>query len=343
MKGKRTRRTISVLAGISVFFLVAEFAFAYDWESWGSGLYTYGRVGIGTTPSASQLTVSGSISSGSISASGSIVASSIGIGKTPEYNLHVYQNSGNPAYIAMENTEGKAEIHTDWGGLWLDAGDDGADIGINAYGNVGIGTTSPDAKLNVQGGTDVEPGLSYPGFLVIGDLQGWNIGMDNNEIMARNNGSISSLYIQYGGGALYLKNTWYSSDLSLKENVNTLGNSLYKISKLRGVSFEWVDKSKDEKQHMGLIAQEVEKVFPELVETDDDGNKAVAYIDLIAPIIEAVKELKAENDELYDLMNLSTSSPLIVTPFRSFPMRYSLVSSIKHNTGRYPFFPRSLV
>jgi hypothetical protein len=67
-----------------------------------------------------------------------------------------------------------------------------------------------------------------------------------------------------------------------------------KIAKLRGVTWEWrEDAPADAKEQpgMGVIAQEVEKVFPELVTTDEQGRKKVEYEGLIAPLIEAVKEL----------------------------------------------------
>ena len=67
-----------------------------------------------------------------------------------------------------------------------------------------------------------------------------------------------------------------------------------KIQQLKGVTWEWRDDAPEEAKEqpgMGVIAQDVEKVFPDLVETDDEGHKRVAYHGLIAPLIEAVKEL----------------------------------------------------
>ena len=67
-----------------------------------------------------------------------------------------------------------------------------------------------------------------------------------------------------------------------------------KIAQLRGVTWEWrEDAPEDAKEQpgIGVIAQEVEKVFPELVTTDEQGRKKVEYEGLIAPLIEAVKEL----------------------------------------------------
>jgi hypothetical protein len=65
------------------------------------------------------------------------------------------------------------------------------------------------------------------------------------------------------------------------------------VRRLRGVSFEWRDNAPPGHHgpDLGVIAQEVEEVFPELVKTDEQGYKRVNYVGLIAPLIEAVKEL----------------------------------------------------
>lgn len=65
------------------------------------------------------------------------------------------------------------------------------------------------------------------------------------------------------------------------------------VRRLRGVSFEWTEEAGPghSGRDLGVIAQEVEEVFPELVSTDASGYKRVNYIGLIAPLIEAVKEL----------------------------------------------------
>jgi hypothetical protein len=74
------------------------------------------------------------------------------------------------------------------------------------------------------------------------------------------------------------------------------GDIMPKISKIRGVTWEWSDDAPDEAKAqpgIGVIAQEVERVFPELVSTDENGIKRVYYAGLIGPLIEAVKELDA--------------------------------------------------
>lgn len=92
----------------------------------------------------------------------------------------------------------------------------------------------------------------------------------------------------YGGAFIY------SSDRNLKTNIKSLDDSLAKILKLRGVTFNW---KKSGEPSVGLIAQEVEKVFPELV-SGEEGSKGVSYGNLVAPLIEAVKEQQKEIDSL---------------------------------------------
>lgn len=88
-----------------------------------------------------------------------------------------------------------------------------------------------------------------------------------------------------------------TSDALLKENITPLKNSLEQISQLNGFSFQWSGTTQDQRKHMGILAQNVEKVFPEAV-YDSNGAKSVDYPSLIAPLIEAVKELKQKNQAL---------------------------------------------
>jgi hypothetical protein len=84
-----------------------------------------------------------------------------------------------------------------------------------------------------------------------------------------------------------------TSDLTLKTNVNTLENSLDIVNSLRGVSFDW--KSNGKKSY-GVIAQELEQILPDLVTTKE--NKSVNYNGLVGVLLQAVKELSAEVEEL---------------------------------------------
>lgn len=85
------------------------------------------------------------------------------------------------------------------------------------------------------------------------------------------------------------------SDERLKENIRPIDNALDKVMQMRGVFYD-----KNGKASTGVIAQEVEKVLPELVHTADDemGTKSVAYGNMVGVLIEAIKELKAEIEEL---------------------------------------------
>ena len=88
------------------------------------------------------------------------------------------------------------------------------------------------------------------------------------------------------------------SDERLKENIEVIPNALQKVEHIRGVTFTRNDQEDKEKTHAGVIAQEVEQVLPEVVDTDEEGIKSVAYGNMVGLLIEAVKELKQEVDDL---------------------------------------------
>ena len=85
------------------------------------------------------------------------------------------------------------------------------------------------------------------------------------------------------------------SDVNKKENITRIDNALEITQQLEGVRFDWKD---THEPSLGLIAQEVEKVLPELVETSDDGTKSVSYGNIIGVLIEAIKEQQKQIDEL---------------------------------------------
>ena len=95
-----------------------------------------------------------------------------------------------------------------------------------------------------------------------------------------------------------------TSDLRLKTNVAQVSGVLEKLAGLHAVSFDWNerDQSHDDsngQRQLGLIAQDVEAVFPELVASSgEEGYKAVDYGRLTAVLVEAVRELRAENEAL---------------------------------------------
>jgi hypothetical protein len=86
----------------------------------------------------------------------------------------------------------------------------------------------------------------------------------------------------------------YNSDRKLKTNITPITSALDKVKELQGVSFNWkTDKPGDEKK-LGFIAQDVEKVFPEAVV--GSSTKGVEYGNLVAPLVEAVKEQQTQID-----------------------------------------------
>ncbi|WP_353718121.1 tail fiber domain-containing protein [Dyadobacter sp. 676] len=91
------------------------------------------------------------------------------------------------------------------------------------------------------------------------------------------------------------------SDQRLKKNTVAVTESISKLKGLTGYYYYWIDAKQDQRKQTGLIAQETEKYFPELVVTAKDGYKAVNYIGLIPHLIEAIKELDKKTEEIADL------------------------------------------
>jgi len=141
-----------------------------------------------------------------------------------------------------------------------------SDIYFNT-GNVGIGTASPIAKLDVNGSINIASGSD----------------------------------VCISGGACLST----ASDRRFKDNITNFDSALAKLSGLQAVTFNW-NQLYAERNPLGMtstpqygfIAQEVEKIIPELVFTDKDGYKSVKYISFIPIILEAVKELNAKVDIL---------------------------------------------
>lgn len=94
------------------------------------------------------------------------------------------------------------------------------------------------------------------------------------------------------GNAVLIGTLTQSSDVRFKREIASIPDALSAVSKLDGVTYYWKDASKDPRRQIGLIAQEVEKVFPDAVATDASGYKSVAYQNLIAPVINAIKEIR---------------------------------------------------
>jgi len=205
-------------------------------------------------------------------------------------------------------------------------------------GNVGLGTTAPKALLHLEGQAGRESGVQlsfgdYQHYLYVrsnlgnvlvidanGDTdvnskngsgviafytgQGSNIGgtgasTEKMRISANGNVGIGtgdpSYALDVPNGQVHAQNVTTTSDIRLKTDIHTLENALAGVAALRGVRFKW---KKDGQPSIGVVAQELQKVYPELVSTAADGTKSVQYGNLSAVLIEAVKQLRNENAAL---------------------------------------------
>jgi hypothetical protein len=175
-------------------------------------------------------------------------------------------------------------------------------VGISTFnGNVEI-----NSALNCNSGVFLNQNLTVSGISTFnnrlqvnsnanltGNLTVSGISTFANNLEITSNAVTSSSYIQSSNyiAALYFITT---SDIRSKENVAKIQNASEKLKYINGVTFDWkVNKEKS----IGVIAQEVERVFPELVISNND-NKAVNYNGLIGVLIEAIKDLQKEVEEL---------------------------------------------
>lgn len=156
------------------------------------------------------------------------------------------------------------------------------DSPIDADYVIAKGDSSKDITVDVNDDGDDEDDETY--YFKITDSDNADIDTDNDEKQGTIEDDDSSGYF---------------SDRRLKTDVREIQHPLEDINKIRGVKFYWKDKKRfTTRENIGVIAQEVEKVYPQVIVTTKDGYKKVKYQFLVAPLIEAVKELKRENEEL---------------------------------------------
>ncbi len=109
-------------------------------------------------------------------------------------------------------------------------------------------------------------------------------------------------YRLFVAGSAYSTGGWSSSDARWKKNVTPIEYALETVLKLRGVKYDWnleayPDQGFTTDRQIGLIAQEVERIIPEVVHADPDGFKSLSYEKLSAILIEAIKELEKEKNQ----------------------------------------------
>ncbi len=269
-------------------------------------------------------------------------AGDVGIGTTsPSKKLHVYQDdegqpllletNGDYAGFALKNNTKQWALNnsTKGFGIWDDAASAYRML-IDDDGDVGIGTTSPSYKLDVDGTIRATSDISAEDDVFVND------NLYANNIYTKFGGTSEQVYYRlYGSMGVVGYNSTGSatpSDKRLKENIQTITNPLEKLELLRGVTYNWNQKAKDyfikdieknvgfvdslseaekevllekEKQKvleeanrntMSFIAQEVVENFPQWVKENEDGVKLIDMKGINSLLVEAVKELKTEKD-----------------------------------------------
>ncbi len=289
------RRIFTALIILS-FALCSFSVFAADGD-----MIVNGKLGIGTTIPMKSLHVNGDIALGTpgdLTARGIHMGSNdgndsswLGISGGGEINntqrganLNLFGNeTGAPGWLHLY---GGAVLsaglpHPQYGGGFIFLNTNNITrLQIDKDGNVGIGVPA-EYKLDVNGDLMVRTGI-------IRSAQRTNyfLALQNDRNMC----------IYDNGVGVWCTGT-NTSDLRLKKNINQMTGVLPQVMQLKGVRFNWIDSSWGDQTEIGVIAQDVEKFYPEIVTTDKKtGYKLVQYEKLTPVLIEAVKELKAEND-----------------------------------------------
>lgn len=193
------------------------------------------------------------------------------------------------------------------------------------------GQTGPQGPQGIQGETGAtgpqgpqgaagESGVSGNTIILREESEGDGCGIkgtadDTGTIAPTNgNGGLQDAHISLGSSAARFKDFFLSgnisaggnitaqgdvtaySDESLKENIETIDAPLEKLKGMRGVTYNRIDMNG--REQVGVIAQEVEAVLPQVVHTDEHGTKHVAYGNMVALLIEAVKDLQSQVEEM---------------------------------------------
>lgn len=175
---------------------------------------------------------------------------------------------------------------------------------ITGTGNVGIGLLTPNELLDVNGRLRIRHNGNTSGLWLsnstnsIGSADGAFYGMKNDTETGIWIGNAWRFWVNNAGNGYLNGSLIQTSDRRLKKDFSTLKSSLSSICKLNGYNYKWIEEARSKDLQTGLIAQEVQKIFPELVQTDEKGFLSVNYIGLVPHLIEAVKELLNENNSL---------------------------------------------
>ena len=164
-------------------------------------------------------------------------------------------------------------------------------VGVNNA--AGIGDTAEQYYYVDGQYTGANPGVAF----VVG-----NGDIDSSNGLAGANSS-NAFIVNYDGSATLAGDLTVNSDMRLKSNIVSLGNTVSKLLLIDGKSYTM--KANEAIEKIGLLAQEVQKAFPELVKKsgDQDGTLSVNYQGMIPVLINAIKEQQEQIDELKALIN----------------------------------------
>ena len=229
-------------------------------------------------------------------------------GETLELNGNLLLNAGN---IRSTND---LDLLTDPAGVILEKGSlkvSGGDPSVTINGDLNLvsnHTLTGDATSGEQGASN---GCSPLG-LLCGTFSGnafncadgiGNLSMDGDLMVGKSIqtggatiNAFSPFHSAHIGGKVYAQGSAVTSDIKLKKNITSLKDPLSKILSLRGVNFEWKDETKGRGKQYGFIAQEVEEIIPDLVESGE--TKYVDYQGIIPVLVEAIKNQQKQIDEL---------------------------------------------
>ena len=154
---------------------------------------------------------------------------------------------------------------------------------------VGVAPTTTTGEINAISGSFTGP-VSASAINTLGVSVSGNI----TAVSGSFSGPISASVINASGDIT----AFFSSDERLKDNITPIGSAIDKLNTIGGYEFDWNNSSEHSGHDVGVIAQEIEKVLPEVVVTRDNGYKAVRYEKIVALLIQAIKDQQSQIDDL---------------------------------------------
>ena len=219
-------------------------------------------------------------------------------------HVRIYSWDGSAWTQAGNDFDGEAA--GDYSGRSVSIDSDGSHVAIGAYANDGNGSDSGHVRVWAPYGIVVinpddltATSLTTSGATTAGSLTVDSVVIDGATI---GHSSDNDLMTLASGSLTVAGDVTISSDARLKSNIVALGPTLISLLQLEAKSYT-MKNDVEQKQKIGLLAQEVQKVFPELVSEDNNGMLAVNYQALVPVLINALKELESETSTLESQMS----------------------------------------